>query len=92
MNSVSRKLICMSAFALLAGAAATAGAAPVDCARTNDFADKKACAAAAQGVAELRQYIQRTRNVYILYIHDFQPSMPAPTASRDAPAMQAKAG
>jgi hypothetical protein len=31
----------------------------------------QACRAAAQGVSELRQFIQRTQGIYILYMQDF---------------------
>ena len=92
MNVVSRKLLCTSAFALLAGAAATANAAPIDCTRTNELGERRACEAAAKGVADLRQFIQRTRGVYILYMRDFEGAVPAQTASAQERPVQPKAG
>jgi hypothetical protein len=71
MNTVSRKLLYTSVFVLVAATAATASAAPVDCAKPSDRAEAGACAAAAQGVAELRQFIWRKRAVFTLYIYDF---------------------
>jgi hypothetical protein len=70
MNVVSRKVLCTSAF-VLAAVAGPASAAPVDCAKPPNFASARACEAAAKGVAELRQYIIRTRTIYNLYIYDF---------------------
>lgn len=70
MNVASRKLLCTSAF-VLAAVAAPASAAPVDCAKPPDFPQARACEAAAKGVAELRQFIVRTRAIYNLYILDF---------------------
>lgn len=77
MKANSRKLVSMSLFAVVAGAATHAYAGPVQCAKTNDLAEQRACAAAAKGVADLRQFIQRTRGIYILSIHDFESSVPA---------------
>ena len=37
----------------------------------------QACKAAAQGVSELRQYIQRTQGIHILYMRDFVDAVPA---------------
>jgi hypothetical protein len=71
MSVVSRKLICTSVFVLVAAIASGASAAPVDCAKPADRGEARACQAAAQGVAALRQFIWSRRTVYILYIWDF---------------------
>ena len=71
MNVASRKLLSTSLFVLAAATASAASAAPVDCAKPPDRGEARACEAAAKGVAELRQFIQRTRVVYNLYIQDF---------------------
>lgn len=91
MTVVTRKLLSTSAFALLAGVAVSANAAPVDCARTTELGEKRACEAAAKGVADLRQFVQRTRGVYILYMRDFERALPPQTASRQAAPVLAKA-
>jgi len=75
MNVVTRKVLCTSAFVLAVAAAAPASAAPVDCARPPDWPQARACEAAAKGVAELRQFIIRTRNVFNLYILDFDSAV-----------------
>jgi len=80
MKANSRKLVSMSVFAVVAGAAVNAYAGPVPCGKTNDLAEQRACAAAAKGVADLRQFIQRTRGIYILSIHDFESSVPTHVA------------
>jgi hypothetical protein len=69
--NVIRKLVPAAAFVIVAAAAGAASAAPVDCAKPQDFAQARACEAAARSVAELRQYIVRTRAVHNLYILDF---------------------
>jgi hypothetical protein len=74
MNVVSRKLLCTSAF-VLAAIAGPASAAPVDCTRPPNFPEARACEAAAKGVAELRQFIIRTRAIYNLYILDFDQAV-----------------
>lgn len=92
MKATSRKLVCTSAFALLAGAVAPAHADQVLCGKTNDIGEKRACAAAAQGVADLRQFIQRTRGIYILRMQDFEGTVPAYVARRDDKAAPTKEG
>jgi hypothetical protein len=52
--------------------AGPAGATAVDCAKPSGHEQQRACVAAANGVHELRRFIQRTRGVYILYIQDFE--------------------
>lgn len=92
MNSIGRKLVCTSAFALLAGLVAPAHAEQVMCGKTNDIGEKRACAAAAVGVADLRQFIQRTRGIYVLRIQDFEGTVPAYVARRDDKAAPTKEG
>ena len=75
MNVVSRKLLCMSVFVLVAATSAAASASKVDCAKPNDTGEARACKAAAQGVAELRQFIWSRRGVYQLYIYDFDDAV-----------------
>ena len=72
---MSRKLLYTSVFVLVAATAAGASAAPVDCAKPPDRPEARACEAAAKGVAELRQFIVRTRAVYNLYIRDFDSAV-----------------
>ena len=72
MNQIARKLLPMSAFLVAATLASYATAKPVDCAKPAiGNGEVQACGAAAQGVSELRQFIQRTRGIYILYMQDF---------------------
>jgi hypothetical protein len=81
MNVVSRKLLSTSVFVLVAATASVASAAPVDCAKPPDRGEARACEAAAKGVAELRQFIQRTRAIYNLYILDFDRAVAAYAAN-----------
>ena len=68
MNRTVRKLLPACAFVV----ATYAGAAPVDCSRPAiGTGEAQACRAASQGVDALRQFIQRTQGIYILYIEDF---------------------
>ena len=73
---------------------APASAAPVDCAKPSGHEEVRACAAAAKGVHELRQFIQRTRAIYILYIRDFERSVASVAAAEpdkaDAPKLAAR--
>ena len=71
-----RKLVT---FALtgLASCFATMPAHAVDCANPPGFAERKACAIAAQGLEPLRQYIERTRIVHGFYLPDFKNALPA---------------
>jgi hypothetical protein len=71
MNRTVSKLLPACAFAFAAAVASPAIAA-VDCARPAiGTGEVQACRAASQGVDELRRFIQRTRGIYILFIHDF---------------------
>ena len=81
MNVPHRKLLPAVAFVVIGALAVPASAAPVDCARPSGHEQVRACAAAAKGVHELRQFIQRTRAVYILYIKDFERSIAYATGS-----------
>ena len=68
MNRTVRKLLPACAFVV----ATYASAGPVDCARPAiGTGEAQACKAASQGVDQLRQFIQRTQGIYILYIQDF---------------------
>ena len=72
MNRMTRKLYPTAAFLVTATLATYVNAKPVDCARPAvGTGEAQACRAAAQGVSELRQYIQRTQGIYILYMQDF---------------------
>ena len=72
MNRITRKLYPMAALLVTATLATYVHAKPVDCARPAvGTAEAQACRAAAQGVSELRQFIQRTQGIYILYMQDF---------------------
>lgn len=75
MNAMSRKLLTTSVFVLVTAAATAASAAPVDCAKPPNWPEARACEAAAKGVTELRHFIIRTRNVFNLYILDFDSAV-----------------
>jgi hypothetical protein len=72
MNRTFRNLLSACAFLGTAAFATYASADPIDCAKPAiGTGEVQACRAASQGVDELRQFIQRTRGIYILYIQDF---------------------
>lgn len=71
------------AFAVIATFAVPASADSVNCAKPSGHEQERACAAAAKGVHELRQFIQRTRAVYILYIKDFERAVSSVAAESD---------
>ena len=88
MYVTHRKLSSAVALVVLGVLAAPAGAASIDCARPSGQEQMRGCAAAAKGVSELRQFLQRTRGIYILYIKDFDsavPSVAAAAGKADAP-------
>jgi hypothetical protein len=71
-NSMNRKLLPTFAFVVTAAFAMSASAGSVDCARPAlGNGEAQACRAAAQGTDQLRQFIQRTQGIYILYMQDF---------------------
>lgn len=94
MNVPHRRLLPAIAFVVIGALAAPASAAPVDCAKPSGHEEVRACAAAAKGIHELRQFIQRTRAVYILYIKDFERAVPSVAAAEpdkaDAPKVAAR--
>ena len=93
MNVTHRKLSAAVALLALGILAAPAGAASVDCARPSGQEQMRGCAAAAKGVSELRQFLQRTRGIYILYINDFDsavPRMAAASGKGDAPKLASR--
>jgi hypothetical protein len=68
-------LLFASATALFAlGTPLSAHAA--DCRAPKGLGEEGACAAAAQGVETLRRYVNRTRMIYQLRIHDFAKAVP----------------
>ena len=81
MNERHRKLLPAFAFLVSAALATSAGAAEVDCAKPSGHEQARACQAAKAGVDSLRQFIQRTRGIYILYIQDFDTAVPVRMAS-----------
>lgn len=83
MNERHGKLLPTFAFLVSAALATSAGAAQVDCAKPSGQEQARACQAAAAGVDSLRQFIQRTRGIYILYIQDFNTAVPVKMASVD---------
>jgi len=83
MNERHRKLLPTFAFLVSAALATSAGAAEVDCAKPSGQEQARACQAAKAGVDSLRQFIQRTRGIYILYIQDFDTAVPVRMASAD---------
>lgn len=76
MNERHRKLLPTSAFLVSATLATSAGAAEVDCGKPSGHEQVRACQAAKAGVDSLRQFIQRTRGIYILSIRDFNTAVP----------------
>lgn len=83
MNQKHRKLLPTFAFLASAALATPALAAEVDCARPSGQEQARACQAAKSGVDSLRQFIQRTRGIYILYIQEFGNAVPVRAASAD---------
>lgn len=83
MNQRCRKLLPTFAFLAGAAVATSAAAGEVDCAKPSGHEQVRACQAAKEGVDPLRQFIQRTRGIYILYIQDFGNAVPVKTASAD---------
>lgn len=68
---MNRKLLSLPALLTVAAFAMPAGAA-VNCASPAvGTGEVQACRAAAQGVDNLRQFLQRTQRIYILYMQDF---------------------
>ena len=94
MNVAHRKLLPAVAFVVIGTLTAPTSAAPVDCAKPSGHEEVRACAAAAKGVHELRQFIQRTRAVYVLYIKDFENAVTSVAAAEpgkaDAPKLAAR--
>lgn len=73
---MNRRLLPTFAFLVTAALATSASAALVDCARpAMGNGEAQACRAAAQGASELRQFIQRTQGIYILYMQDFSAAV-----------------
>jgi len=78
MNRTTRKLHATLAIVVTATFSAFVHAKPVDCARPAvGTGEVQACKAAAQGTSELRQYIQRTQGIHILYMRDFVDTVPS---------------
>ena len=74
MNRMLTKALPVFAFLF----ATYASADPVDCAKPAvGTGQVQACKAADQGVDQLRQFIQRTRGIYILYIQDYEKAVRA---------------
>jgi hypothetical protein len=61
VNNASRKLLSAFVLALAACTAAAVSAAPVDCKNPGTKNEARGCKAAAQGIAELRFFIWRSR-------------------------------
>lgn len=85
MNQRPRKILPTVAFVVTAALATSAGAAQVDCAKPSGHEQVRACAAAAGGVDSLRQFIQRTRGIYILSMVEFNENPPMKVAKLDEP-------
>ena len=83
MNERHRNLLPTFAFLASAALATSAVAAEVDCTKPSGQEQARACQAAKDGVDSLRQFIQRTRGIYILYIQDFDTAVPVRMASAD---------
>lgn len=83
MNEKHRKLLPTFAFVVTAALASSASAAEVDCTRPSGLEQVRACEAAKAGVDSLRQFIQRTRGIYILYIQEFGTAVPVRAAGAD---------
>lgn len=75
-------LLSTAAVALVAlGTTLPANAA--DCAAPNGIGERAACAAAAQGVEALRQYVERTRMIHGLRMQDFERALPPSAFAAD---------
>lgn len=86
MNQRQHKLLPTVAFLVTAALATSAGAAQVDCAKPSGHEQVRACAAAAAGgVDALRQFIQRTRGIYILSMVEFNEKPPMKVAKLEEP-------
>lgn len=76
MNAMHR----ISVSALTLTAACLIGAAPAamaaDCASPQGVGQVRACAAATQGATELRRFVTRTQNIYLLTFQDFAGALP----------------
>ena len=83
MNERHRNLLPTFAFLASAALATSAVAAEVDCTKPSGQEQARACQAAKDGVDSLRQFIQRTRGIYILYIQEFSTAVPVRMASAD---------
>ena len=80
MNQRQHKLLPTVAFLVTAALAASAQAAQVDCTKPSGHEQLRACKAANDGVDSLRQFIQRTRGIYILSIKEFNDNPPMKVA------------
>ena len=86
MNQRQHKLLPTVAFLVTAALATSAHAAQVDCTKPSGHEQLRACKAADDGVDSLRQFIQRTRGIYILSIEEFSENPPMKVAKVDEPA------
>ena len=85
MNQRQHKLLPTVAFLVTAALATSASAAQVDCAKPSGHEQVRACEAASSGVDSLRQFIQRTRGIYILTMQEFNDNPPMKVAKVDEP-------
>jgi len=85
MNQRQHKLLPTVAFLVTAALTASAQAAQVDCTKPSGHEQVRACKAANDGVDSLRQFIQRTRGIYILSIEEFSENPPMKVAKVEEP-------
>lgn len=70
-SNLNSKIFVSLAGVLFIGAFSMPAQAEVDCNKPGNWVDAKACAKAAEGVASLRWYVQRTRMIHQLDINDY---------------------
>ena len=89
MNTTLNRLI-FSSLTLAAAFALTPVASAADCAAPKGAGEVRACAAAAQGVTELRRFVARTQPIYLFSVAEFADAMPARVAvAESGPAVNA---
>ncbi len=79
-----RALLSATAAALLAIVTTLPAHAAVDCATPRGVDQQRACKAASEGAESLRRFSERTRNIYQIYVHDYQSVVTRTAATNDA--------
>jgi len=84
MNSKLMRGLMSSLTLSIAGSivAVAAHAAAADCAAPKGIAEQRACEAASQGPESLRRFSERTRNIYHIYVQDYDKAVAPRAAAR----------